>query len=220
MEEGLFHNPIFVQQMSESAVCVVGHTEGHTMEKRRDPVTGVEREVCPHYDTIPCSAHQAGYQASSNFNFNAVPTSYVCTPDGKEFSKVQGAAPQQVIDQVTACQQKIPERPILGSQLRRWESELVKGDQKLAQGKYEDAKKSYEKVKDDEAILELVRGRAREKLAQLEQRAMADVDKAKALPAAQAKRELKKLVKALAAFPEPKAAAEAALAELEGEKKE
>lgn len=216
MEEGLFHNQVFVTHVNENAVAVVGHMEGHTEESRKNPLTGADEKVCPRYDTIPCSAHQACYQgAGSNFQFTGVPASFIALPSGEKFAEVQGQAPQQFIDKLNQAQQKIGQRPILGSQIARWMAGLYDGDRKAAQGKFKDAATAYKKVADDEKIPQFVRAQAAERGTQLGAKVMAAFEAAKAKPPAKAKAELKKLLKEVKDFPEAKAAIEAALAELE-----
>lgn len=218
MEEGLFHNPIFVNHINEFAVAAVGHMEGHTEEERVNPVTGAREKVCPHYDTIPCAAHQAVYQGSRNaFDFSGVPACFIADSAGVMVSQVNGQAPQPFIDKINEAQQKIGQRPITGSQIARWMADVNRGDAKATQGKFKDALASYNKVIEDEAIPEFVRARARQKVVDLNARITAAIDAARALAPMQAKRDLKKLVRDLKDFPEAKAAAEAALAELEAE---
>ena len=215
MEEGLFHNPVFVQFMNESAVSVVGHIEGHTEEERVNPATGAREKVCPHYDTIPCAAHQAVYRSAGNkFEFSGVPACFIADSSGKMITKVQGQAPQQYIDKINEAQAASGQRPITGSQIQRWSSELVKGDAKASEGKFKDARASYQKVVDDEQIPEFIRARARVRVEQLTSKITTAIDAAKALAPMQAKRELKKLVKALKDFPDQLKAAEEALAAL------
>lgn len=217
MEEGLFHNPVFVNHVNEFAVAAVGHMEGHTEEERVNPVTGAREKVCPHYDTIPCSAHQATYQGAGNrFEFSGVPASFIADSSGAKVSEVNGQAPQQFIDKINEAQTKIGQRPITGSQIARWMADVNRGDAKAAQGKFKDALASYNKVVENEDIPEFVRARASQKVTDLNARITAAIDAARALPPVQAKRELKKLVRDLKDFEEAKAAAEAALAELEG----
>jgi tetratricopeptide (TPR) repeat protein len=217
MEEGLFHNPMFVNHINESAVAVVGHSEGHTEESRRNPMTGADEKVCPHYDTIPCEVHQKVYQDTrSSFDFRGVPACFIALPSGEKFAEVNGQAPQAFIDKLNEAQQKIGQRPILGSQIARWMAGLYDGDRKAAQGKYKDAAAAYKKVADDEKIPQFVRARATERGTALAAKITAAIDEAKAKPPAKAKGELKKLIGQLKDFPEAKAAAEAALAELEG----
>ena len=58
MEEGLFHNQVFVDFITENAVAVIGHQQAHTEIDKVDRRTGQTTKVCPRYPTIPCSAHQ------------------------------------------------------------------------------------------------------------------------------------------------------------------
>ena len=216
MEEGLFHNQLFVNHINENAVAAIAHSEGHAEEERVNPLTGAREKVCPRYDSVPCSAHQAVYQsARSGFDASAVPASFVCDPQGKMLAKVPGQAPQAFIDKLNEAQQKLG-RPITGSQIQRWMVPLYRGDQKANGGKFKDALKSYRDVAEDEAIPQFVRARAEARLEALSQKAMEAIEAARALPASKAKRELKKLVKELKDLEAPRTAAEAALAELEG----
>lgn len=218
MEEGLFHNPIFVNHVNEFAVAAVGHSEGHSAEERINPQTGAREQVCPRYDTIPCSAHQAVYQGARNaFQFSAVPSSFIADPSGKMLSEVGGQAPQAFIDKLNEAQQTIGQRPVTGSQIARWMQHVYRGDQKANEGKFKDALKGYQQVADDEEIPEFIRARARARVGTLSQRAAEAIEAASALPASKAKRELKKLIKELKDMDEARAAAEAALAELEGD---
>lgn len=217
MEEGLFHNPIFVNHINEFAVAAVGHMEGHSEEERVNPMTGAREKVCPHYDTIPCTAHQAVYQgARNNFQFSGVPACFIADPQGNKVSEVNGQAPQAFIDKLNEAQQKIGQRPVTGSQITRWMTSVYRGDQKANDGKFKDALKGYQDVAEDEAIPEFVRARARARIEALSQKAMDAIAAARELPASKAKRELKKLIKELKDLEEPRTAAEAALAELEG----
>ena len=75
---------------------------------------------------------------------------------------------------------------------------------------------AYDEYGAASALAEFVRARARARIEALSQTAMEAIEAARALPASKAKRELKKLVKELKDLEEPRAAAEAALAELEG----
>ena len=114
MEEGLFHNQLFVNHINENAVAAIAHSEGHAEEERVNPLTGAREKVCPRYDSVPCSAHQAVYQsARSGFDASAVPASFVCDPQGKMLAKVPGQAPQAFIDKLNEAQQKLG-RPIAG----------------------------------------------------------------------------------------------------------
>jgi hypothetical protein len=215
MEEGLFHNPTFVQHMNEFAVSAVGHMEGHTEESRVNPATGATEKVCPHYDTIPCSAHQAVYRGAGNkFEFRGVPACFIADSSGKKLFEIHGQAPQQYIDKINEAQTQSGKRPITGSQIARWQADLVKGDAKIAEGKFKDARTSYQKVADDEKIPEFVRARARARVEGLAAKITAAIDAAKALEPVPAKRELKKLVKALKDFPDELKLAEEALAAL------
>ncbi len=217
MEEGLFHNQIFVNHVNEFAVAAVGHMEGHTEEERVNPLTGAREKVCPRYDTIPCTAHQSVYQGSrNNFQFTGVPASFIADPQGNKLFEVNGQAPQAFIDKLNEAQQKIGQRPITGSQIARWMSQVYRGDQKANDGKFKDALKGYQEVADDESIPEFVRARARARVEALSAKAMEAIEAARALPASKAKRELKKLIKELKDLETPRTAAEAALAELEG----
>lgn len=217
MEEGLFHNPLFVNHINEFAVAAVGHMEGHTEEERVNPMTGAREKVCPHYDTIPCTAHQEVYRGAGNrFEFSGVPACFIADASGNMVSEVRGQAPQQFIDKINEAQQKIGQRPITGSQINRWMSQVYRGDQKANDGKFKDALKSYQDVADDEAIPQFVRARAQARVEALSQKAMEAIEAARALPASKAKRELKKLIKELKDLEAPRTAAEAALAELEG----
>ncbi|MCW8141238.1 MAG: hypothetical protein KIT58_20240 [Planctomycetota bacterium] len=217
MEEGLFHNPVFVNHTNEFAVAAVGHMEGHAERERVNPSTGAREQVCPTYGTIPCAAHQAVYRGASNgFEFRGVPASFITDHTGKQLFQISGQAPQQFIDKLNEAQRQIGQRPITGSQIARWMREVHRGDAKLAEGKFKDALGGYRKVADDASIPEFVRARAREKVEALPGRLLQAVEAARALPANQAKRELKKLVRDLKDFEEAKTAAEAALAELEG----
>jgi hypothetical protein len=215
MEEGLFHNPVFVQHMNEFAVCAVGHVEQHTEEERVNTATGAVEKVCPHYDTIPCAAHTAVYRGAGNkFEFRGVPACFIADSSGKKLFEVHGQAPQQYIDKVNEAQAASGQRPITGSQIQRWQADLHRGDAKATEGKYKDARASYQKVVDDSAIPEFVKARARQRIEQLGQKITAAIDSAKALAPVPAKRELKKLVKALKDFPDELKAAEDALAAL------
>ena len=215
MEEGLFHNPMFVNYVSENAVAAVGHTEGHTEVERVDPQTGQKSKVCPNYNTIPCSAHQAVYQQSRNaFNFSGVPSSFVCDSSGKELFKDCDGSPQQVIDALTKAQQQIGKKPVTGSMLQKMERDLWKGDAEARKAKFAAALKLYQGVAEDEKSLDLVREKARARVTALGKQALEAVEAAKA-DEKKAKTQLKKLVKDLEGLDEAKQAAEAALAELE-----
>lgn len=215
MEEGLFHNPQFVNYVSENAVACVGHQEGHTEADRVDPLTGQSMKSCPHYESIPCSAHQAVYsQAGGKFEFSSVPKSFVCDASGKMVAEDCDGSPQAVIDALTKAQQQIGKPPITGSAIRRMERDLYKGDADARKGKFASALKLYQGVAEEEKNPAFVREKATARVAALGQQALAAVEAAKGDPK-KAKRELKKLVKELAGLEEAKQAAEAALAELE-----
>ncbi len=217
MEEGLFHNPTFVNYINEFAVAAAGHREGHTLEERVNPLTGKREQVCPVYDSIACDAHQATYQqAGGKFEFNAVPTSFVCQPDGTMIKKVSGMAPNDYIEALKEAQMKIGKPPLTGSAILKMERDLYKGDGKLRSGKFNDALKLYKGVAEDEELPEFVRARADARVAALEEAALAAIEEAKALEPRKAKRELKKLLRNLDDLEEAKAACEAALEESEG----
>ena len=214
MEEGLFHNPVFVQHISEFAVAAIGHSNGHQEVEAVDPRTGQKRQVCPIYGSIPCSAHQAtSSQARGNFEFKGVPASFAADAQGKLVSKIEGRSPQAVIDALNEAQMKIGKPPLRGSQIAKLERDLFKGDAQLAKGKFEKAKKEYEGVANDEAIPEFIRKRGRDRLEKLNQAALAAVEAARAEGGSKAKRELKKLLRDLDGIDDAKAACEEALAE-------
>jgi hypothetical protein len=216
MEEGLFHNQVFVTHINEFAVAAVGHMEGHTAVERVNPLTGAREQVCPHYNTIPCEAHQAVYTGSRNvFDFSGVPSSFVCDATGHQLFEVNGQAPQAFIDKLNQAQQQIGQRPITGSQIQRMMRDLYRGDAKANEGKFKDALESYQGVADAEANPDFVKARARARIEALAAKVAQAIETARGLAPAAAKRELKKLIRELRDFPEAKAAAEAALAELE-----
>lgn len=215
MEEGLFHNPMFVNYVSENAVAAVGHSEGHTEVERVDPLTGQPAKVCPNYGTIPCSAHQAVYsQAGNKFQFNTVPKSFVCDSSGTKVAEDCDGSPQQVIDALTKAQQQIGKKPITGSAILRMERDLYRGDAEAKKNKFAAALKLYQGVAGEEKHPEFVREKAQARVAALAQQALAAVEAAQAEPK-KAKKELKKLLKELNGLEQAKEAAEAALAELE-----
>lgn len=212
MEEGLFHNPTFVQHISEFAVAAIGHHEGHTEETRPDPLTGVPRQVCPHYGSIPCQAHQVTYQQAGNaFEFRGVPASFVCDSTGKMLQKLSGQSPQAFITALNEAQQTIGKAPITGSMLRKMEKGLYKGDVKLRKGKFKDALKAYTSVAEDEDALDMVKAKAAKRIEALTAAAQAAVDEAASLEPRKAKRALKKLLRELDGFEEAHAACEEAL---------
>jgi hypothetical protein len=220
MEEGLLHNPTFVNYVNENCVAAVGHREAHAEVDRVNPITGATEKVCPHYDTIPCAAHQAVASGASGVdNSNGRPASYVCDPTGaREFELGAQQAPQPIIEKLTAAQGQIHDRPLLGSQVQRMMMDLYRGDHQATQGKWKDALASYRKVADEEKDPQFIRDRATARITALQQQAMAAVERARGLENKnEAKRELKKLQRELRdGFDEAKAAVEAALADLEG----
>lgn len=216
MEEGLFHNPVFVNHITEFAVAVVGHSEAHTMVTRTDPRTGQQVQRCPNYGSIPCSVHQQSMQgARSHFEFRGVPASFVCDSSGAQLDQVQGGAPQQFIDALNRAQQRIGRRPVLGSQIARIERDLLRGDAKMAEGKFRDALRLYQGVAEAEEHPEFIRRRAAARIVALGERATAAIAEARALPPRQARTRLRELVRNLRDCGEHLAAAEAALAEVE-----
>lgn len=216
MEEGLFHNQVFVDHISEFAVAVIGHHATHEEVEQVDRRTGAKRKVCPIYGSIPCQAHQTSYsQAGDKFDFKGVPASFVCDSSGAMVSKVSGQAPQQFIEALNQAQQKIGKPPLRGSQVMKLERDLLKGDAALRKGKFKDALKSYQEVADDEKVPEFVRKKANKRVEEVVPAALKAIEEAKALEGAKAKRALKKLEKELADIEEAKAALEEALAELE-----
>jgi hypothetical protein len=197
MEEGLFHNPTFVDYINEFAVAVIGHSGQHAEIERQNPKTGAVEQVCPHYDTIPCSVHNTcSTQARPNFDFRGVPATFVCDPTGKILTKDVPRNPQGTIDALTKAQQTI------GAKLRS--------------GKFKDALKAYQKVLGKDDIPEFILARARQRVEDLQARALEAIAEAQALDAKKAKKQLKKLIKEFKDLEDAKAAAEAALAELEG----
>ncbi|RMG18608.1 MAG: hypothetical protein D6731_01645 [Planctomycetota bacterium] len=216
MEEGLFHNPVFVNYVNEFAVSVVGHRETHDMIEVVDPRTRERKKVCPRYPTIPCEVHaRAASEArqGGGFQFRGVPASFVCDSSGKQLAQVRGMSPQAFIDALKEAQRTIGKPPLTATAIAELERDLLKGDKLLAKGKYAKAHKAYAKVAEDEDLPTFVRARARERLERLEQAARSAVDEARALPPAKAKRALKKLLRELAPFPAAKKAVEEALAE-------
>ncbi len=218
MEEGLFHNQVFVDHVSEFAVAVVGHREAHEEVEQVDPRTGVKRTVCPVYGSIPCQAHQTSMsQARGSFDFSGVPASFVCDSSGKLVSKVSGMAPQKFIEALNEAQQKIGKAPLRGSQVMKMERDLLKGDVALRKGKFGDALESYKEVADDEDVPEFVRKKANKRVEGVVPAALKAIEEAKALDGSKAKRALKKLARECDDIEEAKAAVEEALAELEAE---
>jgi len=216
MEEGLFHNPTFVQHIAEFAVAAIGHHEGHTEETRPDPMTGAPREVCPVYESIPCQAHQVTYQQAGNaFEFSGVPASFVTDSSGKMLQKLSGQSPQTFISALNEAQQTIGKRPVTGSMLAKMAKGLLQGDAKLRKGKYGDALEAYQKVAEDQEVLEMIRTRAAKRIEALGAAVQAAVEEAAALEPRKAKRALKKLLKQLDAFEEARAACEEALGALD-----
>lgn len=217
MEEGLFHNPVFVQYINEFAVAAVGHQEAHSEVEAVDPATGAKRQVCPRYNTIPCSSHQKTYASTGGkFDFKYVPSSFVCDSGGKLVKKVDGQSPQAFIDALTEAQQASGKKPITGSMLAKWDRDLQKGDMSLTKGKLKAAHKSYETVATDESAPEFMRERGQERIAALTaaiEKAIAD---AKADDPKKGAKALKKLMKELKDMPELLKAAEEALASLDG----
>ena len=217
MEEGLFHNPIFVNHLAENAVAVIGHSQAHSEIEVPDMATRTMKKVCPRYPTIPCSVHTKSMnEARGNFDFKGVPASFVCDSTGKQVEKVMGMSPQKFIDALNNAQIKIGKRPITGSMIMKMEKDLVKGDKSLAKGKYGKALKSYKKVMDNSKNPEFLRERATARIEGLKAKAMEAVQEAQGMPPAKAKKALKKLQKELKDVPEAKAALEQAIEAMDG----
>jgi hypothetical protein len=218
MEEGLFHNPIFVDYITENAIAVVGHSGSHAEIEVPDMATRSMKKVCPRYPTIPCTVHdKAAREARSGFEFRGVPASFVCDSSGKELEKVQGMSPQKFIDALTSAQQKIGKRPITRSMVLKLGKDIAKGDKALAKGKFKKAHAAYDKVADNSKLPEFIRAKAKAKSDGMAGTALAAVQAAAGLEPRKAKKALKKLKKEVAAYEEAKAAYDEAMGELEKE---
>jgi hypothetical protein len=218
MEEGLFHNQVFVDFITENAVAVIGHGQAHNEVDKVNPRTRKTEKVCPRYPTIPCSVHQKSAneaRASKEFNFKGVPASFVCDSSGKMVEKVGGMSPQKFIDSMTGVIRSSGKRPITGSMIAKMQKDLVKGDKSLAKGKFKKALAAYTKVAENEKYPEFIRARGKAKADGMPEVAMVAVQTALGLAPRKVKTALKKLKKEVAPFAEAKAALDAALAELE-----
>ena len=173
--------------------------------------------VCPHYGSITCKDHGAVYQEAGNkFEFSGVPSCFVTDSQGNMVSKVAGSSPQKFIDALNEAQQKIGKPPLRGSQIMKYEGELIKGDRDAAKAKFKAALKSYQKVAADEKAPEFIRARANDRLSKLGEAAMTAIQEAQGMEPAKAKKALKKLAKEFKGLPDAAKAAQEALAGLEG----
>ena len=205
MEEGLFHNPTFVQHIDEFAVAVIGHGESHAEIEVPDMATKTMKKVCPRYPTIPCEVHvKAASEArqGGGFEFKGVPASFVCDSSGKQLEKVSGMSPQVFITALNNAQQTIGKAPITGSMIAKMQKDLLKGDSYVAKGKFGKAFKSYTKVAEDEKVPEFIRARGAARLEGLKATVMAAVQEAQGMEPKKAKKALKKLKKELKDMPE------------------
>ena len=217
MEEGLFHNPVFVNHIAENAIAVIGHGQTHSEIEVPDMATRTMKKVCPRYPTIPCSVHvNSGREARGNFDFRGVPASFVCDSTGKQLEQVKGMSPQKFIDALNSAQVKIGKRPITGSMIAKMEKDLVKGDKSLAKGKFGKAFKAYKKVVDNSKNPEFLRERGTARIEGLKAKAMEAVQEAQGMSPSKAKKALKKLQKELKDMPEAKAALEQAMEAMGG----
>lgn len=211
MEEGLFHNPAFVNYINEFAVAAIGHQGSHGEVEQFNPHARKKQKNCPHYNTIPCSAHQAVASGAQGLREgNGMPQSYVTDHTGKKISKV-GRSPGAVTKALQEAQQKIGKKPITGSMLRKMEAGLYKGDKALKKLKFKKALKAYQKVKDGKKTPAFIKKKAEARIAGLQEAALAAIQEAQG--SKKAKATLKKLLKELKDLPEAKKACEEALKE-------
>ncbi len=173
MEEGLFHNPAFVNYINEFAVAAIGHQGTHGEVEQFNPHAGKKQKNCPNYNTIPCSAHAAvASGAQSIREGNGMPQSFVCDNNGKKIQKLSSRSPGGVTKALQEAQQKIGKKPITGSMIRKMSSGLHKGDKLLKKGKFKKALKAYEKVKDGKKTPAFIKKKAEARVAALNEEAL------------------------------------------------
>lgn len=214
MEEGLFHNPQFVNYINEWAVAAIGHSGKHSEVDHVDRRTRKKSKVCPNYNTIPCSSHQdVSSGASSIREGRGMPQSFVCDNEGKKVKKFRASSPASVIAALQEAQKKIGKKPITGSMIRKLEAGLYKGDKALRKGKFKKALKAYNKVKGGKKTPEFVKAKAEKRIEALKEAALTAVKEAQGLPGKKAKSKLKKLLKEFKDLEEAREAAKEALKE-------
>jgi hypothetical protein len=178
-----FQQPAFAQFLNDRCVVLVGHRpNGHQPAKRVEG-RGADRhevEYCPVYLTIPCAVHDAIYNDyAGRFDYKDLPAAFICRPDGHVmFDKVEAMGPPAIQQKVAEAQATLGEG-VFGSELDRLEHKLGKGDEKLAQGHLQSARKVYEDER-EAARKPLLQQLCDERLTRLDARAVELIDEAKA----------------------------------------
>ena len=177
----LLQQPALAQPLGDRAVVIVGHRPGgHEPARRVDRRERREVEYCPLYLTIECRSHDEVYNTyAGRFDYEELPAAFVCRPDGRAVvSGVERLAPPAIMEKVNETQVALGEG-VFRSEVERLERKLLKGDEKLADGKQGPARKIFEGELED-ARKPLLRAACEQRLEQLDARALELIEEARA----------------------------------------
>ena len=171
----------FAQFVRDRVIVIVAHRPGGHEPAKRVEKDKTETEYCPVYPGIRCQTHDDIYNTyAGRYDYKDMPAAFICRPDGRAIldgiEKLGAPAIQQKLED---AQTQLGEGVFM-SEIDRLERKLLKGDEKLGDGKLGPARKVYEEELET-ATKPILRGMVEERIAQLDARAMAMIEDARKL---------------------------------------